>query len=250
MRLFSRWLLHPAASLASLGLLFLLLPVASRYWLGWSDISGYVSDLAIGSLLLLLCYRRPLLTVPLALTWGLMLLGNAELINAVGRMPEPSDLKYLSDPQFVSHSTQGAGIRYPLLAIALGLALLACLLTGRKRWPALPRASYALPLVLLAGHATSQYFQPSEADQWKLFNLPHKLLAENVNKASIAAEDWYYGDDSATPPDIADLARLELNGQPLLPNGGKARNVLIITMEGILGAYIARNRQLLHSSYQ
>lgn len=250
MRPFSRWLLHPAASLASLGLLFLLLPVASRYWLGWSDFSGYVSDLAIGSLLLLLCYRRPLLTLPLALIWSLMLLGNAELINAVGRMPEPSDLKYLSDPQFVSHSTQGAGIRYPLLAIALGLTVLASLLTGRKRWPALPRASYALPLVLLGSHAATQYFQPSDADQWKLFNLPHKLLAEHLNKASIAAEDWYYRDDSATPPDIADLARLDLDGTPLLPNGGKARNVLIITMEGIPGAYIAENRTLLHSSYQ
>ncbi|HSC84912.1 MAG TPA: LTA synthase family protein, partial [Pseudomonas sp.] len=140
--------------------------------------------------------------------------------------------------------------RYPLLAIALGVVLLACLLSGRKRWPALPRASYALPLVLLAGHATCQYYIPSDADQWKLFNLPHKLLAENINRASIAAEDWYYGDDSATPPDIADLARLDLNGQPLLPNGGKARNVLIITMEGIPGAYIAENRALLHSSYQ
>ncbi|MBC9251520.1 sulfatase [Pseudomonas alcaligenes] len=250
MRPFSRWLLHPAVSLTSLGVLFLLLPVASRYWLGWSELSGYLSDLAIGSLLMLLCYRRPLLAVPLMLVWALMLLGNAELVNAVGRMPEPSDLKYLGDPQFVSHSTQGAGIRYPLLAVALGLGVLACLLSGRKRWPALPRATYAVPLALLAGHAAIQYAEPSEADQWKLFNLPHKLLAENLNRASVAAEDWYYGDDSATPPDIADLARLDLNGTPLLPNGGKARNVLIVTMEGIPGAYIARNRNLLHSSYQ
>ncbi|MEK1906575.1 MAG: LTA synthase family protein [Pseudomonas sp.] len=250
MRVLSRWLPYPAASLAALGALFLLLPVASRYWLGWSDISGYISDIAIGSLLLLLCYRRPLLAIPLMLAWSLLLLGSAELVNAVGRMPEPSDLKYLSDPQFVSHSTQGAGIRYPWLALALGAALLACLLTGRKRWPALPRSSYALPAVLLLGHAATQYYEPSEADQWKLFNLPHKLLAENVNNATVRLEDWYYGDDSATPPDIADLAQLDLSGQPLLNGAGKARNVLIVTLEGIPGAYIARNRQLLHSSYQ
>ncbi|MBB2496583.1 LTA synthase family protein [Aquipseudomonas ullengensis] len=250
MRVLSRWLPYPAASLASLGALFLLLPVASRYWLGWSDLSGYVSDIAIGSLLLLLCYRRPLLAIPLMLAWSLMLLGSAELVNAVGRMPEPSDLKYLSDPQFVSHSTQGAGIRYPWLALALGAALLACLLSGRKRWPALPRGSYALPLVLLVGHAATQYYEPSEADQWKLFNLPHKLLAENVNNATVHLEDWYYGDDSATPPDIADLAQLDLSGQPLINGAGKARNVLIVTLEGIPGAYIGRNRQLLHSSYQ
>ncbi len=250
MRLSSRWLPFPAASLLALGLLFLVLPTVARYWLGWSSWPGHVSDLGIGSLLLLLCYRRPLLAVPLIAAWAVMLLGHAELVNAVGRMPEPSDLKYLSDPQFVSQSTQGGGIRYPLLAGAVALLALACLLLGRRRGPALPRYAYLLPVALLAGHAVDQYLEPSEDDQWRLFNLPHKVLAEGGSRARMAVEDWYAGEESGLPPDIDGLSRLDLSGTPLLPGGGKARNVLIVTLEGIPGAYIARNRQLVGSRYE
>lgn len=249
MRPFSRWLPYPAVSLCALGLLFIILPIASRYWLGWSSLAGYLSDLGIGSLLLLLSYRRPLLAVPLILAWGLMLLGNAELVAAVGRMPEPGDLKYLSDPQFVGRSTQGAGITYPALAIALIGIALACLLSGRRRWPALPRYSLAVPLVLLLGHAADQRFNPSEADQWQQFNLPHKLLAESLNRAQLGVEDWFDGDDANSPPDIAGLSKLDLSGTPLLAGAGKARNVLIVTLEGIPGAYIAANRAAIDSSY-
>ncbi len=250
MHLPSRWLPYPAASLLALGSLFLLLPMACRYWLGWSSWPGYVSDLAIGSLLLLLSYRRPWLAAPLAIVWALLLLGNAELINAVGRMPEPSDLKYLSDPQFVSQSTQGGGIRYPLLAGALVVAVLASLLLGRRTGPKLPRYAYALPAALLLGHAAEQFVEPSEDDQWRLFNLPHKLLAEGVSHARLALEDrWYASDESGLPPDIDGLSKLDMSGTPLLPEDGKARNLLIIAMEGIPGAYIAKNRQLIGTSY-
>ncbi|WP_318652073.1 LTA synthase family protein [Pseudomonas sp. PDM14] len=249
MRTPSRWLLSPAASLIALGTLFILLPLVSRFWLGWSYPGGYVSDLAIGSLLLLLSYRRPILAVLLMLAWGVMLLGSAELVAAVGRMPEPGDLKYLTDPQFLSHSTQGAGIGNPWLAIALiGLGV-ACVLTGRRRWPALSRYAYALPAVLLLGHAADQYYNPNEADQWKQFNLPHKLLVESVNSAQLRAEDWLDGDVPDSPPDIAELTRLDLGGTPLLTHAGKARNVLIVTLEGIPGAYIAENRAAINSSY-
>lgn len=250
MHLPRHWLPYPAFSLLALGALFLLLPMACRYWLGWSSTAGYVSDLGLGSLLLLLCYRRPLLTVPVAIVWALMLLGTAELVNAVGRMPEPSDLKYLSDPQFVSQSTQGAGIRYPLLAGALLLSVLTCLLVGRRHGPSLQRYAYLLPAALLLGHAVEQYREPSEDDQWRLFNLPHKVLAEGLSRARMAMENrWYASNDSGLPPDIDGLSKLDLSGAPLLPGGGKARNVLIITMEGIPGAYIAKNRQLIGSSY-
>jgi phosphoglycerol transferase MdoB-like AlkP superfamily enzyme len=249
-RLSSRWLPYPAASLFALGLLFILLPVATRYWLGWSSWPGYVSDLGIGGLFLLLCYRRPLLAAPLAAAWALLLLSNAELVNAVGRMPEPSDIKYLSDPQFVSQSTQGSGIRYPLLAGALVIGVLACLLLGRKAGPKISRYAYVLPVALLFSHAIDQYIEPSEDDQWRLFNLPHKVLAEGTSRARVAAEDWYAGEDSGLPPDIDGLSKLDLSGKPLLPGGGKARNVLIVTLEGIPGAYIARNRQLIGSPYQ
>ena len=250
MRLSSRWLPFFAPSLMALGVLFLLLPMACRYWLGWSSWPGYVSDLGIGSLFLLLCHRRPWLAAPLCIAWALLLLGNAELVNAVGRMPEPGDLKYLGDAQFLSQSTSGGGIRYPLLAGALTIAVLACLLLGRRAGPRLPRYALALPLALLLGHAADQFVDPSEEDQWRLFSLPHKALAEGISRARVALEDrWYAGSESGLPPDIDGLARLDLAGTPLLPDGGKARNVLIVTLEGIPGAYIAENRQLIGSNY-
>ncbi len=107
---------------------------------------GYLSDLALGSLLVLLLHRRSLwFALPVMLLWCLFLIGNAELVGAVGRMPEPSDLKYLLDPQFVSSSTQGGGLAYLPLALGLGGATLLCVLLWRRRGPRLPRYAYALP---------------------------------------------------------------------------------------------------------
>ena len=43
-------------------------------------------------------------------------LASIELVSAVGRMPTPSDLHYLTDPQFVENSTSG-GFAHPWLAL-------------------------------------------------------------------------------------------------------------------------------------
>nr|WP_239482089.1 LTA synthase family protein [Pseudomonas insulae] len=231
--------------------LFLLLPLLSRFWLGWSNGYGYTSDLAIGGLLVLLLHNRSLwLGVPVMLLWGVLLLGNVELVSAVSRMPELSDLQYLTDAQFLSHSTEGGGISHPALLLGLVASLLLCLAFGWRRSSLhLSKYWYALPALLLAGHAASQYWQPSESDQWKQFNLAHKVLAEGLSAAQFAVEDRLSADEPEVPPDIAGLTQLDLNGDRLLP-AGKARNVLIVTLEGIPGAYIARNREAIRSSYQ
>ncbi|MDP3816788.1 LTA synthase family protein [Pseudomonas sp.] len=254
MRFSLSWLRHPSSSLLSLGLLLIAVPLASRYALGWSHLYGYLSDLAIGSLLLIALHRRSwLLGVPLLLVWCLFTLGSAELVNAVGRMPEPADLHYLSDAQFVSRSTQGGGLSHPILALALGLNLALYLgLIGwqaKSRAPALARKWLLLPLALFAAHATYQQLSPSEADQWLQFNLPHKLLAEGLNTGQQRLADWLDGDEPSSPPDIRGLAQLDLNGTPLLKQAGSARNVLIITLEGVTGAYIEASRKAIHSSY-
>ena len=61
MRFFSPRLQRPGSALAALVVLFIVLPLVSRYALGWSHPFGYLSDLAIGSLLLWLAQRRGLL---------------------------------------------------------------------------------------------------------------------------------------------------------------------------------------------
>ncbi|MEN0108028.1 MAG: LTA synthase family protein, partial [Pseudomonas sp.] len=213
---------------------------------------GYLSDLAIGTFLLLVLHNRPLwLSLPVLLVWSLFTLSTAELVGAVGRMPEVSDLQYLTDPQFVGHSTAGGGLTYPLLAAGLALGLLANLLVRRQPTAQrLPRYTFALPLLFAGLHASGQYLAPSEAVQWKQFNLSHKLLAEAFNSGQQRLEAWLDDDAPDTKPDIAGLSQLDLNGAKLFAGKGQAKNVLIVTLEGIPGAYIAADRQALHSSYQ
>lgn len=254
MRVTCNWLRHPSSTLFTLGLLLLALPLLSRYTLGWSHAYGYLSDLAIGSLLLVILYQRAwLLSIPLLLVWCIFTLSTAELVTAVGRMPEPADLQYLSDVQFVSHSTQGGGLSQPLLALAM--AVLVALYLGLRSWQMPRRAAplsrtwLLLPLSLLAVHSVCQQFKPSEADQWLQFNLPHKLLAESTSSGQQHLADWLAADEPSSPPDISGLNQLDLNGTPLLKQAGSARNVLIITLEGVTGAYIQASRQAIGSSY-
>ncbi|MDQ7984484.1 LTA synthase family protein [Pseudomonas sp. G34] len=253
MRSLSPWLQRPTSVLLALVVLFIALPLLGRYSLGWSHPFGYLSDLAIGSLLLWLALRcRLLLGIPLAVGWVMLNLGTVELVSAVGRMPEPADLHYLTDAQFLSHSTQGGGLTHPWLAGASILAVLAFLLVLGARPPVRkPSLAWLLaPLALLATHAVYQYRSPSEADQWVQFNLPHKWLAEGVSLAQLGVEDWLSRGQPNSPPDVSGLTRLDMDGTPLLGEPGRARNVLIITLEGIPGAYIDASRKAIGSGYQ
>ncbi|WP_371106534.1 LTA synthase family protein [Pseudomonas sp. CF161] len=245
---------HPRAALIALIGWVLILPLVLRAVLGWSEPLGYVSDLAIGSLLVVTLHRRPWwLALPVLLVWSLFTLSSAELVTAVGRLPTPADLHYLIDPQFLGNST-GGGMSQPWIGVALLLALglwLATRWAGRAHAaPPLPRYSGCVPVLLLIAHWGTQNLQPSEADQWRLFNLPHQLLAAGVGELQTRAEDWLEGDIADIPPQMAGLTQLDLQGEKLLAAPGRARNVLIIALEGIPGAYIGANRQALHSSYQ
>ncbi|MBT9264910.1 LTA synthase family protein [Pseudomonas sp. MG-9] len=249
-----RWLRQPHARLFSLVLLVLIVPVCLRAALGWSSPLGYLSDLAIGSLLVVLLHRRAWwLALPLLLFWGLLAVATAELVSAVGRLPNPSDLHYLIDPQFVENST-GGGLAHPALGIALLLALSLWLVTrfanrGQPA-PALPRTVWAAPALLFAAHWGAQNLWPNDEDPWRLYNLPHHLLASQVADLQLQAEEWLDGDVEEPAPQMAGLTDLDLNGHKLLAAPGQARNVLIIALEGIPGAYIRANREAIGSRYQ
>jgi len=249
-----RGLTRPLAPLITLAGLVLIVPLALRLALGWSDTLGYLSDLGIGGLLLTLLYRRPLwLTLPVLLAWTLLTLANIELISAVGRMPNPTDLHYLTDPQFVENSSSG-GFAHPWLATlqltALGLWLMVQWPDRSRRAPSLPCHAWALPALLLLVHSTVQSWRPTEADQWNVFNLPHQLATATVAAGQDRIQHWLDGDAGVQVPPMEGLTRLDLDGNKLLPAPGQARNVLVITLEGIPGAYINANRQALKSGYQ
>lgn len=255
MRFTCQWLQRPASNLIVLALLLLVLPMLSRIVLGWSHAYGHLSDLAIGMALMVCIHQRSwLLAVPLLLTWCVFTLSTAELVNAVGRMPEPADLQFLTDAQFVSHSTQGGGLSHPVLALAM--VVLIALYFGLRYWQRPRRATplskrwLILPLTLLGLHAVFQLVKPSEADQWLQFNLPHKLLAETGSNLQQKLAEQLASDTPGSPPDISALNQLDLNGTPLLAQAGSARNVLIITLEGVTGAYLQASRQAIGSHYE
>lgn len=104
---------HPRTRLVALATLVLVLPLGARALLGWSNPLGYLSDLALGSLLVLLLLRRPWwLALPVLLAWAALWVASAELVSAVGRLPNSADLGYLFDPQFMENST-GGGLAHP-----------------------------------------------------------------------------------------------------------------------------------------
>ncbi|PTT74099.1 sulfatase, partial [Pseudomonas sp. HMWF007] len=226
MSAFFHWLRRPHARLFSLIVLVLIVPVCLRAALGWSTPLGYLSDLAIGSLLLVVLHRRAWwLALPVLLFWGLLAVATAELVSAVGRLPTPADLHYLIDPQFVENST-GGGMAHPALAVTLLVALLFWLLTqfvsrAVKR-PALPRAIWAAPVVLFAAHWAAQNLWPNEDDPWRQYNLPHQLLASQVADLQIQAEEWLDGDVEEAAPVMAGLTDVDLNGHKLLSAPGQA----------------------------
>ncbi len=249
-----RCLRHPRAPLASLIGLVLIVPLGIRLALGWSAPLGYLSDLGIASLLIVLLYRRPWwLALPVLLAWGLLNVAAVELVSAVGRLPDVADLQYLTDPQFMENSTAGSLAQPWVAAVLLGaLAVwLASLWAGRAQpSPRLPRHAWLAPLSLLLAHGGLQYLQPSEADQWRLFNLPHQWLVAGAGHGQTRLEELLAGDDADTPPPLAGLVRLDLDGQKLLDAPGRARNVLIVALEGIPGAYVGVNRAALNGSYR
>lgn len=244
---------HPAARLTTLALLVVVIPLVWRSLLGWVHPFGYLSDLAVGlGLVLLLQRQRPWLALGVLVVWAVLSVAAVELVSAVGRLPASSDLAYLFDPQFVENST-GGGLAHPGLpwALAIGIAvwLLSCRL-GRQQPPVhLPRSAWSVPALLLVAHWAGQHLSPSEADPWRQFNLPHQLLAAGTGALQQRVERWAGLEPQVSPPSMTGLVGVDLDGQRLLAGPGQARNLLIVTLEGIPGAYVRANRQALNSPF-
>lgn len=244
---------HPHSRLVALATLVLVIPLTARALLGWSNPLGYLSDLALGSLLLVLLHRRPAwLALPVLLAWAALWVASAELVSAVGRLPNSGDLAYLIDPQFMENST-GGGLAHGWLPWLMAGGLLACCLsawsTRAQRAAALPRWALCIPVLLFGLHWGSQQLAPSDADQWRQYNLSHQLLSAGVNDLQRRALAWGGQEQPITPLPSAGLTQADLHGQKLLAGPGSARNLLVITLEGIPGAYLRPNRQALHSRF-
>ncbi|MGE8110820.1 MULTISPECIES: LTA synthase family protein [Pseudomonas] len=243
----------PRTRLLALATLVLVIPLVVRALLGWSSPYGYLSDLALGSLLVLLLQRRAWwLALPVLLAWAALWVASAELVSAVGRLPTSGDLSYLFDPQFMENST-GGGLAHAWLPLLFAGGLLVWLGSAwrSRRQPAatFTRKAWAIPALLFAAHWGSQQLAPSDADQWRQYTLAHQLLSAALGDLERQAQRWAGRAPVVTPLPSAGLTQHDLSGQKLLAAPGRARNLLVITLEGIPGAYVRPNRQALHSRF-
>lgn len=204
----------------------------SRHGLG--EPAGLISDCAVGLLVYLAAISLPrLLRLPPLLLWGMFQAGSQELLAAMQRLPSWQDLQYLADPDFIGNSASGLHLAYPFYAGTLIVTTIAAsLLKGRRPG--------RLPLVL--GLATAALLLAAQSRVSRLDN--EGSIASRYNPLH-----WFISDAVALSlqPDpqeltVADLPpslnRLDLSGTSLLKGPGKAKNVLIIALEGIPGVYL------------
>ena len=206
---------------------------------GFTEPIGLLSDFALGLLVFLLAVVCPrwLRMIPVLL-WAIFQAGAVELYAAMHRLPSWRDLAYLFDPTFMKNTTAGLNLSSPYLA---GLILLSAVLVSFLP-VARPRAGYlckglavGICLLLLQGFLSRHHDDKSIAAR---FNPLHWFIADAVAAA------FHPGlkplPVEALPPGLREL---DLRGTTLLPQKGAARNVLIVTLEGITGLYYPEIRE-------
>lgn len=200
---------------------------------GGGEAIGLLSDGGSGLLMLVLLLWSPRwLRGILAVVWAGFIIGANELVAAMNRLPSWQDLHYLTNADFVKNSTASLNLAAPVLVWAMAVATLAVCILPQVR----PKWRYATPLLALA----------------TLLLLVHTHLSREHDDQSVVARynalHWFVIDALLTPPpftaqDLADyhlppgLDRVDVAGTPLLAGKGRAKNVLIVTLEGIPGLY-------------
>lgn len=205
---------------------------------GGGEFIGLLSDGGVGILLMALLIWSPRwLRVVLALVWAGFMIGVSELVAAMNRLPAWEDLHYLTNVDFVKNSTASFKVSSPDLVWTMAMAaLLVCVLPLVR-----PKLRYAV-FFLAAGTVVllfQSYLSTRNDDQSVLsrHNALHWFIA-----------DAFFTSPPVTAKDLASyhlplgLDRVDLDGSSLLAKGA-AKNVLIITLEGIPGLYYPEIRK-------
>jgi len=199
---------------------------------GFAEPVGLLSDFALGLLIFFVLLISPrLVRIVAVVLWALFQVGSQELLAAMQRLPSWQDMQYLADPVFVQNSAAGLHLTNPVLAVSLLLStILCCLFTIRSPGRKMIFSGFFLAAIILFGQSIlNRHFS-------------HESIASRYNPLHWFAIDAFA---SLTRPDLSSLAisdlpvslqKIDLSGIPLLKKG-KARNVLIVTLEGIPGLY-------------
>lgn len=229
-------------------LLVAFAPLAWRLWqLAVGKLSGFaaeqgdillgcMSDAICGAAVFLVLWLTPRFfrLIP-ALLWALFQIGALELHQAMGRYPVWQDLHYLFDADFARNSIDGFSLAAPLFSVFICTTAIACAIVR------LPRVGLRRSLVAMAllglfflGH-THLANVASGSRVTSRYNPLHSFVLSA--RQSMQAHQLL----KSLPPS---LQQADLRGESLLPGGkGRAKNVLILIMEGIPGLYVPEIRE-------
>jgi hypothetical protein len=207
------------------------LPVGWRLmYQGVTEPIGLLSDFGFGLVILLIALYCPHWIRALVLVlWVVAQAAARELILAMQRLPAWDDLQFLTDREFLINSTTGLHLSSPpvLIVFLLSTLLACCLPLTRPAWKGL-RVGGALCVLILLLHG----FLNTRFDNQSViarYNPMHWFIADTLSTA-LQREAAI---DVSLPPGLNEL---DLSGDPLLAKT-RAKNVLIILLEGIPGMY-------------
>ena len=199
--------------------------------LSTADLQGFGMDAVVtvgvtGLLLFVLPLSR-LAAVGLAVAWAVINVAGYEYIRVFDAPPMLTYVHYLADPTFVTGS--GTHVSWPWL-LGGGIAWLA-VATWRGpvlAWHGRVQALMAgVALCILVGWAASQAPQ-----EWRR---QHLLL---VNAGEVLNGQASQPGAPAESPTMPDSLASDLGGAPQVMLPGEARNVLLVMMEGVSGAFM------------
>ena len=197
---------------------------------GEANLAGILSDVALGSLFLCVTLLVPRVVRVMVLTlWTAFQIGAREMLAAMQRFPNWQDLHYLTDPTFLGNTGEGLHLASPLAAGLMLAALLLALLASTvrlSRGKVLAGLAIGGGLVLLHGVVNRTDTDSAVAAR---FNALHWFIRDAVSLP--------FRGDFATPlPPPTIYSHVEAGGTRLIGKG-TAKNVLIVTLEGVHGGY-------------
>jgi Sulfatase len=200
---------------------------------GVTEPAGLLSDCALGLLVYFTALYSPyVIRTLLIVVWAVFQAGSQELLAAMQRLPAWQDLHYIADPTFVENSVQSLHLASPLLlGILLFSALFSCFFKVKRPGKTFFFKGLALFVGLLTAQvALSRYLiTKSVAARYN----PLQWIIVDAIHASLQAQNQDLPLD-ALPPS---LRTLDLTGTSLLSGKGRAKNALIVVMEGVPGLY-------------
>ncbi len=203
--------------------------------------AGLLSDIGFGMLLYAVVLKSPRwLRAMLLLTWTLTQAMSQELLAAMQRLPSWQDLQYLLDPTFVKNTTAGLHLALPIFVVSFFLLTILAIVIPVQRTGWKLTACGLLTGILLLGihHPISK--AASGQSIAERYNPMHWLLTDSLSGSRAVKLS------GISQADLPESLRIQdLTGTKLIDKG-KAKNVLIVTLEGISGIYLPEIREKMH----